>query len=441
MTTILTPEKGIFKEPHTVWGKTWLLVMIILFTTRLLTRTTLVDYYMIFEGFWYMFIFAFSIVYLLYVLLDRYSVDEMNYYYVLMFTLPLLSAFAANLAEGQSIPGGIIAQRHWFGLGGIFLIIYMLRTNFVTIKDFFRAIEWLGWLTLFMYLYCYVFLDAQAYKDYSFVGYSDLKGGYRFRFGVDFIAYLALYYTIKYIVYRDKMNILYSVIMLAYLFFLHQGRIVMVSILGGIFLYYLIEVSWKKTFVYMLSAGSVFLLLMTGLSLIFPEFVGRYVEQYVNVVLVFTGQETGEGSVDARLEEIAIVFLYMANYQIGWWIGVGKFGADYADPSEPITQIAPGDIGIIGSVMTYGIIGTVIMYAQFFIAFRSLLFVRRYQKDIYFLAAKYFLFYCFAASIAKGNLFSQPGLTAMFILIIYAFKLIEVQMDKQGVPLTRIYNK
>ena len=441
MTTILTPEKGIFKEPHTVWGKTWMLVMIILFTTRLLTRTTLVDYYMIFEGFWYMFIFAFSIVYLLYVLLDRYSVDEMNYYYVLMLTLPILSAFAANLAEGQSIPGGIIAQRHWFGLGGIFLIIYMLRTNFVTIKDFFRAIEWLGWLTLFMYLYCYVFLDAQAYKDYSFVGYSDLKGGYRFRFGVDFIAYLALYYTIKYIVYRDKMNILYSVIMLAYLFFLHQGRIVMVSILGGIFLYYLIEVSWKKTFVYMTVAGSVFLLLMTMLSLIFPEFVGRYVEQYVNVVLVFTGQETGEGSVDARLEEIAIVFLYMANYQIGWWIGVGKFGADYADPSEPITQIAPGDIGIIGSVMTYGIIGTVIMYSQFFIAFRSLLFVRRYKKDIYFLAAKYFLFYCFAASIAKGNLFSQPGLTAMFILIIYAFKLIEVQMDRQGVPLTMIYNK
>lgn len=441
MSTILTPEKGIFKEPHTVWGKTWMLVMIILFTTRLLTRTTLVDYYMIFEGFWYMFIFAFSIVYLLYVLLIRYSVDEMNYYYVLIFSLPILSSVAANLAEGQSIPGGLIAQRHWFGLGGIFLIIYLLKINFVTIKDFFRAIEWLGWLTLILYLYCYVFLDASKYTEYSFVGYSDLKGGYRFRFGVDFIAYLALYYTIKYIVYRNKSNIWYSVIMLAYLFFLHQGRIVMVSILGGIFLYYLIEVSWKKTFVYMTVAGSAFLLLMTMLSLIFPEFVGRYVEQYVNVVLVFTGQETGEGSVDARLEEIAIVFLYMANYQIGWWIGVGKFGADYADPSEPITQIAPGDIGIIGSVMTYGIIGTVIMYSQFFIAFRSLLFVRRYKKDIYFLAAKYFLFYCFAASIAKGNLFSQPGLTAMFILIIYAFKLIEVQMDRQGVPLTMIYNK
>jgi len=438
---ILTADSTMYKEPNSVWGKTWILILVILFTTRLLTRTTLVDYYMVFEGFWYMFIAAFSIVYLLSVLLQKYVVDEMNYYYVLMLVLPVLSAFAARLAEGQTIPGGILAQRHWFGLGGIFFIIYLMKTNFVTIKDFFRAIEWLGWITLTFYLYCYVFLDAKAYSEYSFVGYSDLKGGYRFRFGVDFIAYLALYYTIKYIIYRDKKNILFSVMMLSYLFFLHQGRILMVSILAGIVLYYLIEVNWKKTIIYLISFGSLFLLLMTVLSLIFPAFVGRYVEQYTNVILAFAGQETGEGSVDARLEEIAIVFLYMANYTIGWWIGVGKYGADYGDPNEPITQIAPGDIGIIGSVMTYGIIGTLIMYSQFFIAFRSMRFVRRYKKDIYFLAAKYFLFYCFAASIAKGNLFSQPGLTAMFILIIYAFKLIEVQMDKQGIPLTRIYNK
>ena len=86
-------------------------------------------------------------------------------------------------------------------------------------------------------------------------------------------------------------------------------------------------------------------------------------------MLVFLGQETGEGSVDAGAEEIVIVFAYMINYPIGWIIGVGKYGSDYIDPFEPITQIAPGDIGIIGSVMTYGIIGTVIMYIQFWIAF------------------------------------------------------------------------
>ena len=154
----------------------------------------------------------------------------------------------------------------------------------------------------------------------------------------------------------------------------------MVSIIGCIFLYYLIEVNWKKTIVYVVTFGSGFLLLMTLLSFLFPEFVGRYVEQYVNVVLVFLGRETGEGSVDARAEEIVIVFAYMINYPIGWIIGVGKYGSDYIDPSEPITQIAPGDIGIIGSVMTYGIIGTVIMYIQFWIAFRSMRFVKRYKR-------------------------------------------------------------
>lgn len=433
--SLLTPEKGMFKEPYSVWGKLWLAIMIIVFTTRMPIKTTLVNYYMYFEGFWYMFITAFSFIYLAYVLFQRKGVDEMNYLYVMMFSLPVLSAVAANLAEGQSIPGGLIAQRHWFGLGGIFLIIYLFKANMFTIKDFFRALEWMGWLTLILYLYCYIFLDPRDYLDYSFVGYSDVKGGYRFRFGVDFIAYVALFSTIKFIVERKRIYVFYSIIMLAYLFFLHQGRIVMVSIIGCIFLYYLIEVNWKKTIVYVVTFGSGFLLLMTLLSFLFPEFVGRYVEQYVNVVLVFLGQETGEGSVDARAEEIVIVFAYMINYPIGWIIGVGKYGSDYIDPSEPITQIAPGDIGIIGSVMTYGIIGTVIMYIQFWIAFRSMRFVRRYKKDVYFMTAKYFLFYCFLTSIAKGNLFSQPGSTAIFILIIYAFKLLEVDMDKRGVPL------
>ena len=81
----------------------------------------------------------------------------------------------------------------------------------------------MGWLTLILYLYCYIFLDPRDYLDYSFVGYSDVKGGYRFRFGVDFIAYVALFSTIKFIVDRKRIYILYSIMMLAYLFFLHQG--------------------------------------------------------------------------------------------------------------------------------------------------------------------------------------------------------------------------
>ena len=40
------------------------------------------------------------------------------------------------------------------------------------------------------------------------------------------------------------------------------------------------------------------------------------------------------------------------------------------------------------------------------------------------------------SSLAKGYLFMQPGSTAVFILIIYAYKLLEVQMDKQGLPET-----
>lgn len=436
--SLLTPEKGIYKEPNSVWAKMWILIAIILFTTRLLIKTTLIVYYEYFEAFWNIFIACFSMAYLFYVLLNRKVIDEMNYLYVLMLTLPIESAIAAHLAEGQTILGGLVAQRSWFGLGGIFLIIYLLRIHFFTLRDLFRAMEWLGWLCLFFYIYCYIFLDPKNYLEYSFVGYSDIKGGYRFRFGVDFIAFLALYYTIKFMVERQRIAIVYAVIHLAYLFFLHQGRIVMVSIVAGIVLYYMIEVNWKKTLIYLTVGGVSFIVLMTILYFAFPAWIQDYITQYTDVVLVFLGQETGEGSVDARVSELLIVWTYMVSYPLGWVIGVGKYGADYSDPNDPITTVAPGDIGIVGSVMTYGIVGTVIMYLQFLIAFRSMKFVRRYKKNVYYMTAKYFLFYCFATSVAKGNLFTQPGSTAIFILIIYAFKLLEVQMDHEGVPETLI---
>jgi hypothetical protein len=78
--------------------------------------------------------------------------------------------------------------------------------------------------------------------------------------------------------------------------------------------------------------------------------------------------------------------------------------------------------------------GSLFIYFQFLIAFRSVKFIRRYKNEPFMIAAKYFLIFCFLSSLAKGYLFMQPGSTAIFIMVIYAYKLLEVQMDKQGLP-------
>ena len=88
--------------------------------------------------------------------------------------------------------------------------------------------------------------------------------------------------------------------------------------------------------------------------------------------------------------------------------------------------------------MTYGILGSVLIYLQFLIAFRSVKFIRRYKDEPFMIASKYFLIFCFLSSLAKGYLFMQPGSTAIFILVIYAYKLLEVQMDRQGLPETAV---
>ena len=413
-----------------------MLIAIVLFSTRLLTRTVLVNYYLPFEAFWYMFISVFTIFYACYVLLVQKRVQEIHFYFVLIFFLPFQSGISAYLSEHYPILSGIISQRHWYGIGGVFLIVYLLEKKFYTIQDLLRAFEWLGWMCLVFFISNYIFLDPTKYLDYSFVGYSDIKGGYRFKFGVDFIAFLSVYYMIKFMQERNRRVLWLSIIHLAYLFFLHQGRTVMIAVAGCIFMYYMFDVNWKKAITYIFILSGAFVLLMAALYMIMPSRVNDYIIQYTSIIDMFRGDVGEDSSVDARLEEMGILFVYLLNYPIGWIIGIGKLASseDATPGLHDIGTVPPGDIGIFGSIMTYGAIGTIIIYMQFLIAFRSLKFIKRFKKDTFLVSAKYFLLYSFLTSLAKGYLFMQPGSTAIFIVVIYAFKVYEVQQSKAQLP-------
>ncbi|MFN0275511.1 MAG: hypothetical protein ACKVPJ_07190 [Chitinophagales bacterium] len=414
-----------------------IVVLIILFTSRMPTRTPMVTYYMFFEAFWYMFITTFTFVYTIYVIIVRKKADELNYYIWLMFWMPIHAGICANLSEGFPVFSGIVSQRHWFGISGVFFLVYLLQMQFITLKDIFRGFEWVGWGCLFYFIWCYIFLDPKQYLDTSFVGYSDIKGGYRFKFGIDFIAFLGLYYTIKYVKDKKSKMLFYSAIFLSYMFFLHQGRSVMLAILGSIAVFYMFEVNLLRALRIFVTVTISFLFIMGVMYAIIPDRVNDYIYQYTSLAtVVFTGNTSGESSVDARLEEIAILLIYMQTYSIGWLIGLGKFASSEStvdpDGSHNITTVPPGDIGILGSVMTYGILGTLFIYFQFFIAFRSFKFVRKHKSDPFFTAAKYILVFCFLSSLAKGYLFMQPGSTAIFIMVVYMYKLVETNYDKVG---------
>jgi hypothetical protein len=170
--------------------------------------------------------------------------------------------------------------------------------------------------------------------------------------------------------------------------------------------------------------------------------VNDYIYQYTSLAsLVVTGDITGESSLDARIEEIGLLLVYLQDYPIGWLIGIGKFGIESATLTHSIFTVPPGDIGILGSIMTYGIFGSIFIYMQYLIAFRSAKFIRRYRHEPFQLAAKDFLMFSFLSSLAQGYLFMQPGSTAVFILVIYAYKLYEVALDKQGYPVKLAVNK
>lgn len=432
-----------YKEPYSIFGKTFLLVIIILFTTRILTRTPLFAYYLPFETLWYLFITAFTFVYAMNQLLIRKRIDEIHYLFVLIAVMPVQAGVCAHLSEGLPIFSGFFAQRHWIGMSGVFLMVYLFQSGFITLKDLFRAFEWLGWGCLIYFIWCYIFLDPTKYLDTPFVGYSDIKGGYRFRFGIDFVAFLGVYYTVRYVKERGSLMLVYSGIMISYLFFLHQGRSVMLAEIGSIVVFYMFEVNFQRVLRIFMTITISFLVIMGILYAIIPDRVNDYIYQYTSLATAVTGgAAVGESSLDARFEEMGILLVYLQSYPIGWIIGLGKFASaeSTGDGIHDITTVPPGDIGIMGSIMTYGAIGSIIIYWQFWIAFRSGRFIRRRKGDAFLAASKYFLIFCFLSSLAKGYLFMQPGSTAIFIMVIYAYKMLEVDMDRRGIPETRIVN-
>lgn len=130
----------------------------------------------------------------------RKTIDEINYYYVMIIVLPVWAGLAAVISEGQNFMIGLSSQRHWYGISGIFVIIYLLQTRFITIGDLYRALIWLGWGTMIYFIMCYLFLDPKAYLDYSLLDLAILK------VDIDLNLELTLLHSFQYTIRLNMLN-------------------------------------------------------------------------------------------------------------------------------------------------------------------------------------------------------------------------------------------
>jgi hypothetical protein len=266
----------------------------------------------------------------------------------------------------------------------------------------------------------------------------DYKGGFvggggsseaSFKFNALFIIFGFYYYIFQGFRLKSRKFYFYGLIFLAYLIIVDGGRSLMLSIFLSWFYFFWRWASLRKLLVLMpkLLLGGV--LAVGLLILINPTAVSSVVQKFGDALsVVVTGEKGDDVSSNARILESAIAFPYIQKH---WVLGNGKLSNQWHGGYEGILgYFYPSDIGVIGVLYIYGILGLLFFLGQYYYAINVSKRLSTYYKSSPLLdGIKGFLLYFLLHSIVTGRFVHYAEISLFFVAILYCMK---VEAQKIG---------
>jgi len=301
------------------------------------------------------------------------------------------------------------------------LIYYAIRANKITLKQYAAANIVLCWFCLALYTYVSLTINPATFKDSvgdGLVGYNPSKGGYLFRFSSAFLIYGMIYYFLQYIINNSFPSLFAWLILIAYQVFIDKGRTELVSEVIPLFIYMFFILRW-----YQVVQKILVIVLLIGIALfiaylIDPRLLTFTADMYWVLIKFLMGGKTGEGSADMRWTEMAAAYNYLMRHPTYIFFGIGC-------PKQEIMQlhvgnVVLGDIGIVGGLLSQGIVGLIFIYSLFLYPIYVWRKVKHFRKDIIFNTGILGCGTAFIQSLFQGGIFySIAGLSISFLIIEY----------------------
>ncbi len=359
------------------------------------------------------------------------------YFYYKIFKLKQLNPFDVILLLGVLFPLYNAITVHFifdvkilkalFNLSGRFyvimvcLIYYAIRSNKITLKQYASANLVLCWFCLALYTYVSLTINPATFKDSvgdGLVGYNPSKGGYLFRFSSAFLIYGMIYYFLQFIINNSITSLFAWLILIAYQVFVDKGRTELVSEVIPLFLYMFFILKWHQIIKKLLIILSFVSLALFIAYLIDPRLLTFTADMYWVLIKFLMGNKTGEGSADMRWTEMAAVYNYLMRHPTYIFFGIGC-------PKQEIVQlqignVVFGDIGIVGGLLTQGIVGLIFIYSLFLYPVFIWRKVKHFRNDIIFNTGILGCGTAFIQSLFSGNIFySMAGLSISLLIVEY----------------------
>lgn len=421
--------------------KRWLKILLVyllfinIFGTLIKSPVTL--YYLLYGGYPMLFVYLlFTSLYVVDRLIVKqagFTTYELTIFGILTFIM-LQAGFVTNFYFGQPIFYGMTAEKSWLAiLSGIF-VFYLLKSKALDLTIIRDALLFTAWFNIPWYLVMILTLNPNQFQGTLFVYCNQVKGGCQFEFDIFGLEFATIYYFIRFVRTTKWKYAIFSVAFFAYIFFINQKRGTSLALLGTMGLYFLIYAGWNKIVYYSITF---FLALISGvglLELIRPDILDRVFQEYYNVLLVLSGQESGEASADARIRESATAFKFFAKNPGSWFFGNGKLNNNWlGGPQAELGHFYASDIGMLGVVFQFGVLGLLVGLTQYFLVFRT---HRRLHKefrmDYFYQSILFFIVFFIVRGIPSGGNFFDPGMAiaSSFIAIQFFFYYIQIHPER-----------
>lgn len=346
---------------------------------------------------------------------------RINYLLLLITPLliyPFINALVAREIFGQPYQFGLLAQRYHYYVLGCFALIYVLRKNIISLQQLERWFILTMYLMLLIMYVFYVFVNPAIFSGTEFVKLTGYKGWiYEFPNGVT--AGLLIYSFIKFTKHRSIQHLPGFLLSLFFFVVYGQDRSQITFIVFVLLLLVVFHLPLSRALVYLFSGTLLIALLLTVVALVLPDFISHYSELFSNALTVFTGEQTQEYSTNIRHVESEIALKGIAENP---WLGNGFLSAQWNEGYMQFYKyFYPADIGILGNLYVYGIIGTCCYYLPFVAAFRWMWHLRK-TNDSFLLTAIYTLIFIFLDMQSAANNIKFIGIQAFFIGLLYYYR-------------------
>lgn len=302
----------------------------------------------------------------------------------------------------------------------------MLRSGELDIKLVEKAFVVLAIVFMLFSYFLTAFVDPTQFQDTAISGSNTAKGSdVYYRLNMSLFFFGSVYFTVKSFYKKNLFYLGIAFLFIFYVVFIRLDRTSIAVLLGGLGLFFLTGLRTRNQVLAILQA--IIPIVFTGLLIYFirPDIYTQYYGMFMDVL--DTADAAGSGSVEdnVRLMELDIA---IRGFKQNPLFGHGKVSTYFVEGgySHFYGFFYTSDLGFFGYLFSSGLVGLIIIFAQFYFFFKYILSIKHIKNNVFLVAVKYTVIILALDGLTTEYLVIYAGQTMTLILILLYF----YQQDK-----------